>query len=75
VHLGECSLVSGTSGEEWGMNDLIDIAVIEDNRMFIDGLRAWAETEPDIRLAAVTSSVDELLGAVIPCWSSTGRPT
>ena len=27
------------------MNDLIDIAVIEDNRMFIDGLRAWAEVK------------------------------
>ena len=47
------------------MNDLIDIAAIEDNRMFIDGLRAWAETEPGIRLAAVTSTVDELLGAAI----------
>jgi two-component system, NarL family, nitrate/nitrite response regulator NarL len=47
------------------MMDLIDIAVVEDNRMFIDGLRAWAETEPDIRLAAVTSSVDELLGTAI----------
>jgi two-component system, NarL family, nitrate/nitrite response regulator NarL len=47
------------------MMDLIDIAVIEDNRMFIDGLRTWAETEPDIRLAAVTSTVDELLGAAI----------
>ena len=47
------------------MKDLIDIAVIEDNRMFIDGLRAWAATEPDIRLAAVMSSVDELLGAAI----------
>jgi len=47
------------------MKDLIDIAVIEDNRMFIDGLRAWAQTEPDIRLATVTSSVDEMLGAAI----------
>jgi len=47
------------------MKDLIDIAAVEDNRMFIDGLRAWAETEPDIRLAAVTPTVDELLGAAI----------
>jgi two-component system, NarL family, nitrate/nitrite response regulator NarL len=47
------------------MKDLIDIAAIEDNRMFIDGLRAWAETEPGIRLAAVASTVDELLGAAI----------
>jgi two-component system, NarL family, nitrate/nitrite response regulator NarL len=43
------------------MNDVIDVAAIEDNRMFVDGLRAWAETMPDIRLAAVTSTVEELL--------------
>jgi two-component system nitrate/nitrite response regulator NarL len=47
------------------MKDLIDIVAIEDNRMFIDGLRAWAGMEPDIRLGAVTSTVDELLGAAI----------
>lgn len=40
---------------------MIDVAAIEDNRMFVDGLRAWAGTLPDIRLAAVTSTVDELL--------------
>jgi two-component system, NarL family, nitrate/nitrite response regulator NarL len=45
------------------MKDVIDVAAIEDNRMFVDGLRAWAETMPDIRLAAVTSTVDELLRA------------
>jgi two-component system, NarL family, nitrate/nitrite response regulator NarL len=45
------------------MKDVIDVAAIEDNRMFVDGLRAWAGTMPDIRLAAVTSTVDELLRA------------
>lgn len=43
------------------MNDVIDVAAIEDNRMFADGLRAWAGTLPDIRLAAITSTVEELL--------------
>jgi two-component system, NarL family, nitrate/nitrite response regulator NarL len=41
--------------------DVIDVAAVEDNRMFADGLRAWAATLPDIRLAMVTSTVEELL--------------
>ena len=45
------------------MKDVIDVAAIEDNRMFVDGLRAWAETMPDIRLVAVTSTAEELLRA------------
>ena len=40
---------------------MIDVAAIEDNRMLIDGLRAWARALRDIRLVAVTASVDELL--------------
>jgi two-component system, NarL family, nitrate/nitrite response regulator NarL len=40
---------------------MIDFAAIEDNRMLIDGLRAWACTLPDMRLMAVAASVDELL--------------
>jgi len=36
------------------MKDVIDIAAIEDNRMLIDGLRAWAAAQPGIRLTAVT---------------------
>jgi two-component system, NarL family, nitrate/nitrite response regulator NarL len=55
----------GALGEEHGMNDMIDIAVIEDNRILIDGLRAWARNLRDIRLAAVASTVDELLRAAI----------
>jgi len=43
------------------MTDVIDVAAVEDNRMFADGLRAWAATLADIRLAMVTSSVEELL--------------
>ena len=40
---------------------MIELAAIEDNRLLVDGLRAWAETVPDIRLALVTATVDELL--------------
>jgi len=40
---------------------VIELAAIEDNRLLIDGLRAWAKTVPDIHLAAVTATVDELL--------------
>lgn len=43
------------------MTDVIDVAAVEDNRMFADGLRAWAATLPDIRLAMVTSTIEELL--------------
>lgn len=41
--------------------DVIDFAAIEDNRMLVEGLRAWAETLPDMRLTHVASTVDELL--------------
>ena len=40
---------------------MIELAAVEDNRLLIDGLRAWAQTVPDIRLAVVTATVDELL--------------
>ena len=42
---------------------MIELAAIEDNRLLIDGLRAWARTVPDMRLAAVTATVDGLLRA------------
>jgi two-component system, NarL family, nitrate/nitrite response regulator NarL len=40
---------------------VIELAAIEDNRLLIDGLRAWATTQPDMHLAAVTATVDGLL--------------
>ena len=47
---------------------MIELAVIEDNRLLVDGLRAWADTTPDIRLAVVTATVDELLHGISgPC--------
>jgi two-component system, NarL family, nitrate/nitrite response regulator NarL len=44
---------------------VIEIAAIEDNRMLIDGLRAWFGALADIHLAMVTPTVEELLGAGI----------
>lgn len=44
---------------------MIEIAAIEDNRMLIDGLRAWFGALADIHLATVTSTVEELLQARI----------
>src|ERR1700733_6181245 len=43
------------------MTDVIDVAAVEDNRMFADGLRAWAGTQPDIRLVSVAATAEELL--------------
>jgi DNA-binding NarL/FixJ family response regulator len=45
------------------MSPVIDIAAVEDNRMFVDSLRAWASASEGIRLMAVTTTVDELLRA------------
>jgi DNA-binding NarL/FixJ family response regulator len=47
------------------MTGVIEMAAVEDNRMFADGLRAWVATVPDIRLAAVTTTVDDLLGITL----------
>src|SRR5215470_16852916 len=45
------------------MSHFIDIAAVEDNRLLVDSLYAWASESRDIRLQAVTSTVDELLRA------------
>lgn len=43
---------------------MIELAAVEDNRLLIDGLRAWAATQPDIHLATVHATVDDFLRAV-----------
>jgi len=43
---------------------VIELGAIEDNQLLIGGLRAWAKTVPDIRLDAVTATVDGLLQAL-----------
>lgn len=50
-----------TPGARSTEDSVIEFAVIEDNRLLIDGLRAWAQTVPDIRLTTVTATVDGLL--------------
>jgi len=45
------------------MSHFIDIAAVEDNRMLVDSLWAWASDSRGIRLKAVTSTVEELLRA------------
>ena len=45
------------------MSHFTDIAAVEDNRMLVDSLRAWASESGGIRLTAVTSTADELLRA------------
>src|SRR5262252_2975637 len=45
------------------MSHFIDIAAVQDNRMLVDSLWAWASESRGIRLKAVTSTVDELLRA------------
>src|SRR5215469_7844182 len=45
------------------MSHFIDIAAVEDNRMLVDSLWAWASDSRGIRLMAVTSTVEELLRA------------
>jgi two-component system, NarL family, nitrate/nitrite response regulator NarL len=40
---------------------VIKLAAVEDNLLLIDGLRAWVATVPDIDIAVVTATVDDLL--------------
>ena len=40
---------------------MIKLAAVEDHRLLIDGLRAWAETVPDIEIAVVAATVDAFL--------------
>lgn len=41
----------------------IDLAVIDDDRMLLDGLATWLAEAPDLRLVAAVGTVDELLDA------------
>ena len=44
---------------------VIDIGVVDNDRMLLEGLGRWVDGVPDLRLAAVASTVDELLGAQV----------
>ncbi|WP_240134620.1 response regulator [Streptomyces sp. MUM 178J] len=41
---------------------MITIAVVDDDRMLLEGLRSWMLDVPEVRLAAAAATVDELLG-------------
>jgi two-component system nitrate/nitrite response regulator NarL len=43
----------------------IEVAAVEDNRLFADGLRAWANCATNIRLVAITATVDQLMNSDI----------
>ena len=43
------------------MTRRIEVAAVEDNRLFAGGLRAWATYATGIRLVAITATVDQLM--------------
>ncbi|MEU1820448.1 response regulator transcription factor [Streptomyces roseifaciens] len=45
------------------MARVITVAVVDDDRMLLDGLRAWLGRVPELRLVATAATVGELLGA------------
>ncbi|MCQ8771076.1 response regulator [Streptomyces telluris] len=44
------------------MARVITVAVVDDDRMLLDGLRAWLGRVPELRLVATAATVGELLG-------------
>ncbi|MFI8521057.1 response regulator [Streptomyces sp. NPDC085481] len=45
------------------MARLITVAVVDDDRMLLDGMRSWLGSVPELRLVATAATVGELLGA------------
>lgn len=45
------------------MARMITVAVVDDDRMLLDGMRVWLGGVPDLRLVATAATVGELLGA------------
>ncbi|MFG2994137.1 response regulator [Streptomyces sp. NPDC048257] len=45
------------------MARVITVSVVDDDRMLLDGLRAWLGGVPELRLVATAATVGELLGA------------
>ncbi|THA24031.1 response regulator transcription factor [Streptomyces sp. RKND-216] len=48
------------------MAALISVAVVDDDRMLLDGMRSWLAGVPGLRLVATAATVAELLGAQGP---------
>jgi two-component system, NarL family, nitrate/nitrite response regulator NarL len=49
------------SGSQCSARPVIRLAVVDPDRMLLDGLAAWAATVPDLRLVAASTSVPQLL--------------
>ena len=49
---------------------MINVAVVDDDRMLLDGMRSWFSSVEDLDLGAVAYTVDELLGLF-----AAGRPS
>lgn len=45
------------------MARVITVAVVDDDRMLLDGMRAWLLGQPGLRLTATAATVAELMGA------------
>ncbi|MFJ7068687.1 response regulator [Streptomyces sp. NPDC101115] len=48
------------------MAGVITVAVVDDDRMLLDGMRSWLGRVPELRLVATAGTVGELLAAVGP---------
>ena len=48
------------------MAGVITVAVVDDDRMLLDGMRSWLGRVPELRLVATAGTVGELLSAVGP---------
>ncbi|MEU9144162.1 response regulator transcription factor [Streptomyces sp. NPDC048349] len=47
------------------MAPVITVAVVDDDRMLLDGMRAWLGAVPELRLVATAATVGELLGTAV----------
>ncbi|MFD5326028.1 response regulator [Streptomyces sp. NPDC127092] len=48
------------------MAGVITVAVVDDDRMLLDGMRSWLGRVPELRLVATAATVGELLATVTP---------
>ncbi|MFI8823360.1 response regulator [Streptomyces sp. NPDC053431] len=52
---------------------MITVAVVDDDRMLLDGMRAWLGGVPELRLVATAATVDELLTSRTDAEVGTGE--
>ncbi len=56
------------------MAPVITVAVVDDDRMLLEGMRAWLGAVPELRLVATAATVGELLGAPATAQLPYGPP-